>query len=112
MKYRKSGISVESVKNTNAAGIHESIQTAFNRLSITKFEDHIVGLNVDGASISMGPLNGFGKIVKDSTPWLELVHCFNHCVKLAFKDVFDTLPFGDIGNMLMKLYYLWESKTI
>ena len=31
--------SVESVKNANAAGIHESIQTAFNRFGITQFED-------------------------------------------------------------------------
>ena len=37
--------SVESVENTNAAAIHESIPSAFNRFSVTKFEDHIVGLN-------------------------------------------------------------------
>ena len=56
----------------------------------------------------MGPLNGLGKIVKDSTPWLELVHRFNHCIELALKDTFDTMPFGDINNMLMKLYYLYK----
>ena len=100
--------SVESVKNANAAGIQESIQTAFNRFGVTKFEDCIVGLNADGANVSMGPLNGHGKIVKDSAPWLQLVHCFNHLIKLALKDTFDTLPFGDIDNMLMKLYYLYE----
>ena len=100
--------SVESVKNANAAGIHESIQTAFNRFDITKFEDCTVGLNADGASVNMGPLNGLGKIVEDSTPWLELVHCFNHRIELALKDAFDTSPFGDIDNMLMKLYYLYE----
>ena len=100
--------SVESVKNANAAGIQESIQTAFNRFGVTKFEDCIVGLNADGANVSMGPLNGLGKIVKDSAPWLQLVHCFNHLIKLALKDTFDTLPFGDIDNMLMKLYYLYE----
>ena len=67
--------SVESVKNANAAGIHESIQNAFDRFGITKFEDRIVGLNADGASVNMGPLNGLGKIVKDSALSLELVHC-------------------------------------
>ena len=97
--------SVASVKNANAAGIHESIQTAFNRFGITQFEDRIVGLNADGASVNMGPLNGLGKIVKDSAPWSELVHCFNHRVELALKEAFDTSPFGDIENMLMKLYY-------
>ena len=100
--------SVESVKNANAAGIHENIQTAFNRFGVTKFEDRIVGLNADGASVNMGPLNGLGKIVRDSALWLQLVHCFNHRIKLALKDAFDTSPFGDIDNMLMKLYYLYE----
>ena len=56
--------SVESVKNANAAGIHERIQTAFNRFSITKFKNHIVGLNADGAGFNMDPLNGLGKIVR------------------------------------------------
>ena len=56
----------------------------------------------------MDPFNGLGKIVKDSASWLELVHCFNHRIELASKDAFDTLPFGDIDNMLMKIYYLYE----
>ena len=100
--------SAESAKNANAAGIHESIQTAFNRPGVGKFEDLIVGLNTDGASVNMGPLNGLGKMVNDSSPWLQLVHCFNHRIKLALKDLFDTSTFGDIDNMLMKLYYLYE----
>ena len=56
--------SVESIKNANAAGIHKSIQTAFNRFSVTEFKDRIVGLNTDGASINMGRLNGLGKIAR------------------------------------------------
>ena len=82
--------SVESVKNANAAGIHKSIQTAFNRFSVTKFKDCIVCLKADGTSVHMGPFNGLGKIV-----------CFNHRIQLALKDAFDTSPFGDIDTMLM-----------
>ena len=93
--------SIKSVKNANAAGIHQSIQTAFNRFGVTKFEDRIVGLNADSIGVNMGPLNGLGKVFKDSALWLQLVHCFNHRIELAF----DTSPFGDIDNMLMKLYY-------
>ena len=54
--------SVESVINANTAGIHESIQTAFNRFGITKFEDHVIDLKADGASINMGHLNELRKI--------------------------------------------------
>ena len=100
--------SVVSVKITNALGVHESIQTAFNRFGVTKFEDGIVGLNADGTSVNMGPLSGLGKIVKDSTPWLQLVQYFNHHIKLALIDAFDTSPYEYIDNMLTKLYYLYE----
>ena len=99
--------SVESVKNANAAAIHESSQTAFNRFGVAKFEDRIFGLNVDGASVKMA-LSMDLKIVKDSDPWLQVVHCFNHRIELALKYAFDTSPFADVDNMLMKLYYLYE----
>ena len=54
--------SAESVKNANAAAIHKIIQTAFNRFGVAKFEDRIFGLNVDRASVKMGPLNGLEKL--------------------------------------------------
>ena len=56
----------------------------------------------------MGPLNKLGKIVKDSAPWLQLTRCFNHRIELALKDASHASPFGDIDNMLMKLYYLYK----
>ena len=34
-------------------------------------------------------------------------YSFNHHIKLALKDAFDTSPFGGIDNMLMKLHYLY-----
>ena len=72
------------------------------------FEDRIDGLNADGASANMGEYTGLEKLVKDSAPWLELVHCFNHRIELALKDAFDTSPFSKIDDMLLKLYYLYQ----
>ena len=100
--------SIESVKNGNAQGVYESIKTAFERVGILNFEDRIVGLNADGASVNMGQFSGLGKLIKDKAFWLELVHCFSHRIELALKDAFDTSPFGKIDNMLMKLYYLYQ----
>ena len=44
--------------------------------------------------------------MEHSALWLDLGHCFNHRIQLALNDPSDTSPFGDIDNMLMKLYYL------
>ena len=56
----------------------------------------------------MGINNGLGKLVKDSAPWLELVHCFNRRIELALKDAFEKTFFSKIENMLTKLYYLYQ----
>ena len=56
----------------------------------------------------MGINNGLGKLVKDSAPWLELVHCFNHRIELALKNAFEKTFFSKIENMLTKLYYLYQ----
>ena len=100
--------SIEDVKHGNAEGLHDAIKTAFERFGIKKFENSIVGLNCDGANVNMGINNGLGKLVKDSAPWLELVHCFNHRIELALKDAFEKTFFSKIENMLTKLYYLYQ----
>ena len=56
--------------------------------------------------------NFIGKVTKDlakdKAPWLELVHCFNHHIKLALKDSFENSAFAKIGTILMKLSYLYQ----
>ena len=100
--------SIENVKHGNAEGLHDAIKTAFERFGIKNFEKSIVGLNCDGANVNMGINNGLGKQVKNSAPWLELVHCFNHRIELALKDAFEKTFFSKIENMLTKLYYLYQ----
>ena len=100
--------SIENIKHGNAEGLNDAIKTAFERFGIKKFENSIVGLNCDGANVNIGINNGLGKLVKDSAPWLELVHCFNHRIELALKDVFEKTFFSKIENMLTKLYYLYQ----
>ena len=44
---------VESVKTADAAGIIESIETAFNQCVITSFTDRMSGQNIDGESVNV-----------------------------------------------------------
>ena len=37
-----------------------------------------------------------------------MIHCFNHFVELALKDVFRTTSFEEVDSMLCKLYYLYQ----
>ena len=46
--------------------------------------------------------------MKESSPWLQVIHCFNHRLELSIKDAFKTDAFVKIDEMLMKLYYLCQ----
>ena len=65
-------------------------------------------LNVDGASINTGVHNGVGVLMQADLPWLQVIHCFNHCLELAIKDAFQNDNFNKIDEMLMKFYYLYQ----
>ena len=71
--------------------------------------NRLVGINLNGASVNMGRKHGAATLLKELLSWLEVVHCFNHKLKLALKDAFqDIKSFQMIDEMLMKTYYLYQ----
>ena len=97
-------MSTESVKVADSAGLKETLEKAFLRFGFKNYYDKLVGLNLDGASVNMGQMNGLGKPTRDEAPWVEIVHCFNHRLELAIKDAFTTTTFyQNIDEMLTKL---------
>ena len=101
--------SIETKKVADSAGLEETLEKAFLRFGFKNYYDKLVGLNLDGASVNMGRMNGLGKLIRDEAPWVEIVHCFNHRLELAIKDAFTTTTFyHNIDEMLTKLYYLYQ----
>ena len=80
-------LSIESVENGND-GLKDCISKAFERIGITKFSKRLLVLDVDGANVNTGIHKGLGAKIKEEADWLQLVHCFNHCLELALKDSF------------------------
>ncbi|XP_057291390.1 zinc finger protein 862-like [Hydractinia symbiolongicarpus] len=102
-------LSIETPKCGDAPGILEAIDSAFQRIGILNFNQRLVGFNADGASVNMGRKKGVGALIKETAPWVEVVHCFNHRIELAIKDAFNTVKaFHDVDELLLKLYYLYQ----
>ena len=101
-------LSIEPASNTNAEGIIECIKTAFERIGISAFPKKIMGLNVYGASVNTGVHNGVGVFMQADSPWLQVIHCFNHRFDLAIEDAFKNHNCNKIDEMLMKFYYLHQ----
>ena len=103
----------ESVENANAEGAKKSIEDWFQVLDVTSLKNRLVGINLDGASVNIGKKHGAATLLKESLPWLKVVHCFNHQLKSAVnKDEFqDIKSFQMIDEMLMKIYYLYQNSS-
>ena len=85
-------LSIESAKSADAAGIHDSIIQGLDRFGITFFDEKLVSLNVDGASVNTGKHKGLAARIKESSPWLNVVHCFNHRLELSINDALEQIP--------------------
>ena len=71
------------MKSGGAEGIKASIEKAFTRIGLPTFTDRSTGLNEDGASVNTGIHRGLGALLKQQSPWLQVIHCFNHRIELA-----------------------------
>ena len=104
-------LSIESAENGDADRLKDCISKAFERIGITKFSERLLGLNVDGANVNTGTHKGLGAKIKEEADWLQLVHCFNHCLELALKDAFSNSRFKAVEEFLNEIYSLYQTST-
>ena len=93
---------IEPANNVNAEGIHCCIKEAFEQVIVLDLSKKVIALNIDGAAVNTGVHHGAGALMKESSPWLQVIHCFNHRFELSVKDAFKTDAFVKIDEMLMK----------
>ena len=98
--------SIEPANNANAEGIHSCIKEAFGRVGVLGLSQKVIVLNVDGAVVNTGIHHG--ALMKESSPWLQVIHCFNHILELSIKDAFKTDTCVKIDKILMKMCYLYQ----
>ena len=100
--------SIKNIQNVDANRIKECIESAFKHFDIDDFQDHLVGFHVDKAAVNVGLNGGVGKLLKEKSPWLHVIHCFSHRLELAAKDTFKNKAFVKIDDMLSVLYRLYH----
>ena len=100
--------SIETPLHTTAEGLKEAISSGFKRTGMTEFHTKLAGFDVDGASVNTGIHKDLTQLLRESSPCLNVVHCFNHRFELAMKDTFEATFFEDIDTLLNKLYYLYR----
>ena len=100
--------SIETPSHTTAEGLKQAISSAFKRTGMTEFHTKLTGFSVDGALVNTGIHKGLAQLLRESSPCLNVVHCFNHLFGLAIKDAFKATFFKDTSTFLNKFYYLYR----
>ena len=100
--------SVDTPQQVHADGLKQCIEDSFQRIGITPLSSRLASMNVDGAAVNTGIHSGLGVKFKETAPWINVIHCFNHRLELAVNDTFDSTFLKDIDTMLVKLYYLYR----
>lgn len=101
-------VSIETPSHTTAEGLKETITSAFKRIGMSEFHTNLYGFNIDGAKVNTGIHKGLATLLRAESPWLNVVHCFNHRFELAIKYAFRNTFFDEIDTLLTKIYYLYR----
>ena len=78
-------LSTEPANNVNTEGILSCIKEAFEQVIVLDLSKKVIALNVDGAAVNTGAHHGVGALMKESSPWLQIIHCFNHRLEMHLK---------------------------
>ena len=102
--------SIETPLHSTAEVLKEAISSAFKRTGVTEFPSNfqISRFQCRWRFGNTGIHRGLAQLLHESSPCLNVVHCFNHCFELAIKDMLKATFSKDINTLLNKLYYLYR----
>ena len=100
--------SIQTSDDAHAEGLKKCIENALHSIGIVSMYQRLANLNVDSASVNSGIHRDLCVNMKESTPWTNIKHCFNHSLELAVKDTFDKTFLKEVDNMLLKLFYFYR----
>ena len=102
------------VERGNAQGIMKAIKKAVSFLAPwEEFNEKLVALGSDGASVMLGRKNGVIALLQQNKPDVIGIHCCGHKLELAFKDAIKKCPLGEkIMTLLSGLYYFYRNSAL
>ena len=109
-------IGIENVKKGDAVHIYDALISGFQDnvdISQTDLFKKIVVFASDGASVMTGHNSGLvTKLMDKQSHWI-VIHCVNHKLELAYKDVFRCYnKLKVIDQLLLDLYYFYERSPL
>ena len=102
---RSTFLSVETPKSSSAVGLYELLESALTKIGIRGISvdacKKSVGIGTDGASTNIA--------CGDKVRWIYWMWCLAHRLELAMQDALKDSVLEEINEMLLRLYYLYET---
>ena len=101
----------------NADSLKTAIDSVFEKqgdhstpIPLADYHTKMVSATADGANVNLGKYNGALTLMARERPWLILIHCMNHRVELAIKDmVKSTDKFEECDKFYNTIYNLFKN---
>ena len=77
-------------------------------LGITEFQQKIVGMGADGATVNRGDKGGVKAKMCEDMPWLIFNWCLAHRLELALKSALKGSSFDKLNELLQKIHALYN----
>ena len=101
---------VDRPKDATAVGLFESLRNGLGQLGIKAIDSKeckkLTGIGTDGAAVNVSALKGK---VQSNIPWVYWMWCLAHRLELAVKDALQGIVFDIIDELLLRLYYIYET---
>ena len=98
--------SVRRRHSGDATNLFECLKQAVKYVRLpNEWNKKIFGFGCDGTSVNIG-LNMY---LQQTAPWIEVFWCPAHCLELSLKDAVKDTLFVSINEMLLHVYYLYET---
>ena len=102
---------------TDAESLKNSVDSVFEKkgnhptpISLDDYLTKMVSVTADGANVNMGKYNGALTIMATERPWLIVIHCMNHRIKLAMKDVVKSVnKFEECNKFYYTIFNLFKN---
>ena len=95
-------------------GLFDVLQNSLRITGITAINTEVCntlfGIGTDGAAINVARA-GLKGLIEEKLPWIFWSWCMVHRLELAIRDAFKGTMFDLIGEMLLRLYLIYENSS-
>lgn len=103
------GCDADSLKKA-IDSVFQKVDTHPTAIPMDDYRTKMVSATADGANVNLGKYNGVLTKMSVERPWLIVIHCMNHRIELAIKDmVKSTNQYEECDNFYKSIYYLFRN---